>query len=77
VRSPGYAGPGIELEVWSLGREAFGSFVAEVPPPMTIGNVTLDDGASVKGFACEPAALDGGEDITSFGGWRAFLASRR
>lgn len=77
VRAPGHTGSGIELEVWALDRAAFGSFVAEVPPPMTIGTVTLDDGSRVKGFACEPAALAGAEDITAFGGWRAYLASRR
>jgi allophanate hydrolase len=77
VRAPGFSGPGIELEVWSLGREAFGSFVAEVPAPMTIGSVLLADGTSVKGFSCEPAALHGAEDITRFGGWRAYLAAPR
>ena len=76
VRTPGFAGPGVELEVWSLTREAFGSFVAEVPPPMVIGTVELEDGARVKGFSCEPAALEGSEDITRFGGWRAYLAPR-
>ena len=59
VRAPGFSGPGIELEVWSLGREAFGSFVAEVPAPMTIGTAELEDGTRVKGFSCEPAALEG------------------
>ncbi len=76
VRAPGSSGAGIELEVWSLGREAFGSFVAEVPAPMTIGTVVLEDGSSVKGFSCEPSALEGAEDITRFGGWRAYLAQR-
>jgi allophanate hydrolase len=76
VRTPGYAGPGIELELWALTTEAFGSFVAEVPPPMVIGTTVLDDGSSVKGFSCEPAALDGALDITAHGGWRGFLASR-
>ncbi len=77
VRTPGHAGTGVELEVWSLTREAFGSFVAEVPPPMVIGTVELEDATRVKGFLCEPAALEGSLDITHFGGWRAFLASRR
>jgi allophanate hydrolase len=76
VRSPGYSGPGIELELWLLGREAFGSFVAGVPAPMVIGNVTLDDGRSVKSFLCEPYALEGSEEITQLGGFRAFLAKR-
>jgi allophanate hydrolase len=74
VRTPGFVGTGIELEVWALGREAFGSFVAEVPAPMTIGTVLLEDGTSVKGFSCEPLALENAEDITHLGGWRAYLA---
>jgi allophanate hydrolase len=76
VKSPGFSGPGIEVELWTLGREAFGSFVAGVPPPMVIGSVTLDDGRVVKSFLCEPYALEGSEEITSFGGFRAFLAKR-
>ena len=60
----------------TLGRDAFGSFVAGVPPPMVIGSVTLDDGRVVKSFLCEPYALEGSEEITSFGGFRAFLAKR-
>jgi allophanate hydrolase len=75
TRDPGFAGPGIETEVWRLGYEAFGQFVAEVPAPMGIGNVTLEDGTSVKGFLCEIAALSGARDISSFGGWRPFLRS--
>ncbi|WP_448207002.1 allophanate hydrolase [Azospirillum sp. sgz302134] len=69
------SGPGgIEVEVWELTEAAFGSFVAEVPPPMAIGTVVLEDGTSVKGFLCEPIALVGAEDITGFGGWRRWLA---
>ena len=71
----GESGSAIELEVWALTTEAFGSFVAEVPAPMSIANVTLEDGNTVKGFSCEPHALVGACDITSFGGWRAYLAS--
>ncbi|HVR20567.1 MAG TPA: allophanate hydrolase, partial [Polyangiaceae bacterium] len=76
VRSPGFSGPGIEVELWALGRDAFGAFVAGVPAPMVIGNVTLNDGRVVKSFLCEPYALEGSEEITSFGGFRAFLAKR-
>ena len=76
VRSPGFSGPGIEVELWVLGRDAFGAFVAGVPAPMVIGNVTLEDGRVVKSFLCEPYALEGSEEITSFGGFRAFLARR-
>lgn len=67
-------GAAIALEVYELSVEAFGSFVVEVPPPLAIGTVTLADGSSVKGFVAEPRALTGAKDITSLGGWRAYIA---
>ena len=70
-------GSAIELEVYELDMAAFGSFTAEVPAPLAIGTVTLDDGSTVKGFVAEPRALIGAEEITKFGGWRAFLASQK
>ena len=73
VRGAPKTGGAIEVEVWALSAAAFGSFVAAIPPPLGIGTLQLVDGLSVKGFICEPAALEGAKDITSFGGWRAFL----
>jgi allophanate hydrolase len=67
-------GAAIEVELWSVPVEAFGSFVAEVPPPLAIGSVTLADGRTVKGFVCEGYALDGARDISRYGGWRSYLA---
>ena len=66
-------GAAVEVEVWALGAAEFGTFVAEVPAPLAIGTVELADGSSVKGFVCEPIAIDGAEDITAYGGWRAWL----
>jgi allophanate hydrolase len=67
-------GPGaIEVEVWEMDEEAFGSFVALIPAPLSIGTLTLADGRPVKGFLCEAYAIRGAEDITEFGGWRAWL----
>jgi len=74
VRDPAFGGPGIEGEVWSLPAAAFGRFVAAIPAPLGIGRVTLADGRQVSGFLCENAALAGAEEITTLGGWRAFLA---
>ena len=70
----GEGGAQIDLEVYELGVEAFGSFVVEVPAPLAIGTVMLEDGSPVKGFVAEPRAAEGAEDITSLGGWRAFIA---
>ncbi len=69
-------GAPIEVEVYELGLGEFGRFVADVPPPLAIGTLTLADGTEVKGFVAEPRALKGAEDITRFGGWRAYVASR-
>lgn len=68
-------GTSISLEVWALPLEKFGMFMAGIPQPLGIGTIDLADGSKVKGFLCEAAGLDGAEDITSFGGWRAYLDS--
>lgn len=75
VRDADFVGTGIEVEVYALTPEAFGSFTALVPAPLAIGNVELADGSWVKGFVCEPAALVGATEITRHGGWRAYLDS--
>lgn len=69
------SGGALEVEVYELGVEHFGSFTVEVPPPLAIGTVTLEDGSQVKGFVAEPRALEGAKDITGMGGWRAYIAS--
>jgi allophanate hydrolase len=63
------------VELWDIPSGSFGSFVAEVPPPLGIGSITLMDGQVVKGFICEPYGLAGARDITLFGGWRIYLGS--
>jgi allophanate hydrolase len=70
------AGHRIKLELWALSAAAFGKFVAAIPPPLSIGTIRLADGRGVKGFIVEPAAINGARDISSFGGWRAFMAEK-
>jgi allophanate hydrolase len=74
VRDGDFSGPGIEVEVWAMPENHFGSFVAAIPPPLGIGSVTLEDGRNVKCFICEPYAVEGATEITRFGGWRGFLS---
>jgi allophanate hydrolase len=66
-------GTAIEVEVWALPPAAFGAFVARVPPPLCIGSVELEDGSRVSGFLCEGHAIAGAPDISTHGGWRAYL----
>jgi allophanate hydrolase len=67
------SGAAIAVEVWALPLRHYGDFVAEIPPPLGIGSVQLQDGSSVQGFVCETAAVREALDITGFGGWRAYL----
>ncbi|SCY61747.1 allophanate hydrolase, partial [Nitrosospira sp. Nsp13] len=66
-------GAAIEVEVWELSMHEFGSFVADIPPPLGIGTVSLADGELVQGFLCEHYAVVNAVDISSFGGWRSYL----
>lgn len=68
------AGAPIATEVWSLDAAAFGAFVARIPSPLGIGTLRLADGTSPKGFLVEAEAVRGAEDISSYGGWRGYLA---
>jgi allophanate hydrolase len=77
VRDDQFHGPGIEVQVWTIPEDQFGSFVADIVEPLCIGNVTLDSGEPVKCFICEPYALVGAIEITRFGGWRNYLASSK
>jgi allophanate hydrolase len=76
VRATDGSGRAIEVEVWSLEAAAFAAFVQGVPAPLAIGKLELADGEWLSGFVCEPWALERAKEITEFGGWRAYLASR-
>jgi allophanate hydrolase len=75
VRDPD--GAAIEVEVWSLPEAELGSFVAGIPAPLGIGKVLLEEGREVTGFICEQGAVQGADDITAFGGWRAYMAAKK
>jgi allophanate hydrolase len=70
-------GAAIAVEIWAMPADAFGRFVASVPPPLSIGTLTLADGRKLKGFLAEAAATHGARDISAFGGWRAFMAQAK
>jgi len=65
----------IEVEIWAIPKTSFGAFISQIPAPLGIGTVTLDDGEQVKGFICENMGLKNATDITHFGGWRNFLTA--
>src|SRR6185436_14602480 len=70
-------GSAIQIEIWELPRSSFGTFFANVRPPLSIGTLETDDGEKVPGFLCEAYATAGAHDISALGGWRNFVQPRR
>jgi allophanate hydrolase len=69
-------GMAIDVEVWRMPIEHFGSFVTGIPAPLGFGKVRLENGSLVCGFLCEGVAVTGAQDISALGGWRQYLSSR-
>ncbi|OYY13054.1 MAG: allophanate hydrolase [Rhizobiales bacterium 35-68-8] len=69
-------GASVAGEVWSLPLEGIARLLGRIPSPLGFGRVTLADGSEVQGFLAEAAGTDGCEDITAFGGFRAYMAAR-
>jgi allophanate hydrolase len=76
-RVPRGTGFAIEIEIWAMPIDQFGSFMKLVSAPLGIGTVLLEDGTEVKGFICETYAFETAKDISGHGGWRTYLARDR
>ena len=70
-------GAAIELEVWDLPSTQIGPLLSRIASPLGLGSVRLADGSSVHGFLCEGCVAPQAEDITRYGGWRAYIAAER
>jgi allophanate hydrolase len=75
---PDGAGPagGFPVEVWELPQQAVGALLGTIPAPLTLGRLRLADGDEVVGFlATGSSGAAGMEDISGYGGWRAYLST--
>jgi gamma-glutamylcyclotransferase (GGCT)/AIG2-like uncharacterized protein YtfP len=70
-------GASVAVEVWSVPAAGLATILMQEPPGLSIGKVRLEDGEEVLGVLGEPALCEGQREITSCGGWRAYMASRR
>lgn len=69
------SGQSLEIEIWQIPKEEFGSFVVGIPAPLGIGKVETEDGRWLPGFICEAYAVTGAEDISDLGGWRQYIST--
>lgn len=77
IRNSNGSGESVEVEVWSVPKQAMGGFMAGIPSPLAIGTVEIEGGTLVKGFLCEPSGLEGAKDITHLKSWRNYLGDQR
>ena len=71
------AGVAVVVEVWAVPPAGVAAILLNEPPGLSIGKVRLVDGSQVLGVLGEPALCAGQKEITSYGGWRAYLAGRQ
>ncbi|MDA0338682.1 MAG: allophanate hydrolase [Proteobacteria bacterium] len=69
-------GASFACEVWAFPEHTLGGFLAGLPSPLSLGKVSLDDGNYYTGFLAEAALASAAPDISHFGGWRAYQASK-
>src|SRR5262249_5217937 len=68
-------GAAIDLELWGVPPVGLALVLLREPPGLTIGKVQLGDGSEVLGVLAEPWLCEGCREITSFAGWRKYMAS--
>lgn len=69
-------GVAVAVEVWQVPLAGLGVILSQEPPGLAIGKVKLDDGEEVLGVIGEPLTVEGKQEITAYGGWRAYCRSK-
>ena len=71
------SGAQVSLEVWNVPLASLAGILLQEPPGLCVGKVTLADASVVLGVVGESLLCERGLDITDYGGWRQYLASKR
>lgn len=64
----------VDVEVWEVPMAGLTKVLQQEPEGLSIGKVKLEDGQVVLGVIGEPELVKGQKEISSFGGWRSYLA---
>jgi hypothetical protein len=73
VREGGVA---IAVEIWQVPSAGLGKLLWQEPLGLSIGKVRLEDGQVVLGVLGEPILCENQLEITEWGGWRSYMASK-
>jgi hypothetical protein len=66
----------IAVELWQVPAAGLVTLLEQEPPGLSIGKVRLEDGRVVLGVLGEPILCEHQLEITEWGGWRAYMASK-
>jgi hypothetical protein len=69
-------GVAVAVEVWSVPAAGVATILLQEPPGLCIGKVKLADGSVILGVLGEPILCEGKKEITTFGGWRNYVAGK-
>lgn len=69
-------GVSVALELWDVPASGIATVLMQEPAGLAIGKVVLASGEEVLGVLGEAFLCDGKVEITQYGGWRAYLASK-
>lgn len=70
-------GTSIQVEIWKISESGVLRILAVEPAGLCIGKVELISGNFVLGVLAESYILANQEEITTHGGWRAYLALQK
>lgn len=70
-------GSAIAVEVWKVPVAGLATILLKEPPGLCIGKVPLSDGEVVLGVLGEPILCKNRQEITQWGGWRAYIKALR
>jgi hypothetical protein len=70
-------GAEVAVEIWAVPPGGLGALLQAEPPGLCIGKVRLAAGDEVLGVLAEPILCAEQRDITSFGGWRNYIARQQ
>lgn len=65
----------VAVEIWKVPAAGLASVLMKEPEGLSVGKVRLADGETVLGVIGEPELVRGMKEISSYGGWRSYIAS--
>ena len=67
----------VDVELYEISEEGLQEVLSKEPPGLTIKEITLIDGSLVQGVVGLEEITKGQKEITTYGGWRNYLASKK